>query len=244
MLEYILLGILQGIFEWLPVSSEGIVALLGNLMGGEFNPVDIALFLHLGTLLAVMIYFAGDWKDVLILKQKDLLVFLIITTAVSLPIGFLLYSAVRDAAVGAGLLFIVGSGLILTSFFHRTRKSLNLGMRKLAVLAGVLQGMAVIPGLSRSGSTIFGLSMGKLKPEQILRLSYMMSAPAVLASSAYLLIREPLMIHGWPAVVSSFAAGMLALHLLMRLSQRINFFMLTLIFGILCLAGGAISIMA
>ena len=55
MLDYIVLGILQGIFEWLPISSEGIVALLSQFLQ-KGNPVDVALFLHLGTLLVVLIY--------------------------------------------------------------------------------------------------------------------------------------------------------------------------------------------
>ena len=63
------MGIIQGIFEWIPVSSEGIVALSSQFFSLNANPVNTAIFLHLGTLLAVMIYFWKDWKGILALKN-------------------------------------------------------------------------------------------------------------------------------------------------------------------------------
>ncbi len=237
MLEYIFLGILQGIFEWIPVSSEGVVALGSHFLLEGVNPVDVALSLHLGTLFAVMIYFWRDWREVKMLRNTRFLKFLTIATVFSLVVGFPLYNLVTGMVLGGFLLVIMGCGLLATSYFHKTKKTLGLGLNRLGVVAGILQGLAVIPGLSRSGSTIFGLSMGKLKPSYILKYSYMMSAPVVAVSSVYLLIKNPNIVMVWPALVSSFIVGVLSLHLLMKVSSRISFFKFTLVFGLLCFVG-------
>jgi undecaprenyl-diphosphatase len=241
-LNHIILGILQGIFEWIPVSSEGVVAIAGNFLIPDINAVDLALFLHLGTIFAVLFYFKNDWKDVLLLKNKRLLNFLIITTIISLIIGFFVYQFVKTMAVGSGLLLITGFGLLITAFFHKKKIMFNVGNNKSAVFAGIMQGLAAIPGFSRSGSTIFALSLAKNSPQNILKLSYMMSAPVVFASSFYLYLKNPVKLYeGWPALIISFIVGFFSLKLLMNISQKINFFRFALIFSILCFLGAGIS---
>ncbi len=244
MWEYIILGVLQGIFEWIPISSEGVIALASQFLKIQANPIDMALFLHLGTLFAVLVYFRNDWKKVLILKSPKLLYFLIISCFISLLIGFPIYKFVRNIAIGNILLLVMGFGLLLTSYFHKTKKTLGLGLDKLAVIAGGLQGLAVIPGLSRSGSTIFGLSLGNLSPAQILKLSYMMSAPVILASTAYLVLENSVLLEAWPSLISSFLIGFLSLRFLMKIGQTINFYYFTLIFGLLCFLGAIIGFLA
>jgi undecaprenyl-diphosphatase len=244
MWDYIFLGVLQGIFEWLPISSEGIVALTSNFLKKDINPIDIALFLHLGTLLAVMIYFWRDWKEVLTLRAPKFLRFLIISTIISLAIGYFLYNAISNVATGATLLLLTGIGLLFTAYFNKSKKNLGLSMQKpgkLAVITGILQGFAVIPGLSRSGSTIFGLSLSKLAPSEILKISYMMAAPVILASTAYIILKNPLILSGWPALISSFIVGLISLSLLMKLSEKINFSKFALLFALLCFIGAAIG---
>jgi len=132
--------------------------------------------------------------------------------------------------------------LLFTSFFQKKGKILNLNLDYIALISGVLQGFSVIPGLSRSGSTIFGLSLGKINPSEILKYSYMMSAPVILASSSYLMLKNPVLIsQGWISLIFSFLVGLVSLHFLMKISQRINFSKFALIFGILCLFGAAIG---
>ena len=79
MWEHVLLGILQGMVEWIPISSEGVVALTSQFLIKDINPIDVALFLHLGTFFATLIYFKKEWKQVITLKDKKLLHFLIIS---------------------------------------------------------------------------------------------------------------------------------------------------------------------
>jgi len=243
---YILLGILQGIFEWLPISSEGVVALFSDLLLKEVNPIDIALFLHLGTLLSVIIYFRKLWKGLFLFKDPELLRFLVIATLISLAVGYPCYQLIRKVAIGAVLLLVMGVGLLGTAVAHQLRKKDRgwtvVNRDKLAVLAGMLQGLAVIPGLSRSGSTIFGLSLGRMSAPELLKISYMMSAPVVLAATGYVVYKNPILLQGWPALIASFITGIVSLTLLMRLAERIDFVLFAIIFAILCFIGGTISL--
>jgi undecaprenyl-diphosphatase len=241
MLVYIIFGFIQGIFEWIPISSEGVLALASQWLVKNFNPIDIALFLHLGTFFAVLVYFAKDWKKVLFFEDKKLFWFLAVATAISLVVGFGLYNLVINMAIGSSLLFITGFGLLFTAYFHRKKKTFKIGDNKLAVIAGFLQGLAVIPGFSRSAATIFGLSLGKKSPSEILKISYMMSAPAVFCSSLFLFLKNPISLGGtWPALITSFVIGLLSLKLLLKLSQRINFFIFAIIFSAICFIGAII----
>ena len=243
MLNEIFLGIVQGIFEWIPVSSEGILTLLNQYFIKDLNALDFALFLHFGTILSALIYFNKEVKEVITIKNKQLFKFLTITTIVSLIVAFPIYKLINNITIGTTLLIIMGTGLIITSYFHKTKHKFNLSLKQVAILSGILQGLAVIPGLSRSGSTIFGLSLGKLNPKQILTYSYLMSIPIVIVSTIYLILKDPQIITAWPALVSSFIIGLLTLHILIKFSQRINFFIFTLIFGLLCYAGAIINLL-
>lgn len=241
MLEYIILGILQGVFEWLPISSEGVIAFVSQIFGKE-NVLDLALFLHLGTLLSLFVYFFNDWRNILFLKDKKLFKFILIVSIVSFIIGFPLYNLIGNFVIGAGLLILMGFGLVLTSYFQSHNKKITISEGKLAVLVGVLQGLSVIPGLSRSGSTIFGLSFSSKSSFEILKLSYIISAPVVLGSSLYLAYKNfEIVSYGWIAVLFSFIFGLLTLDVLLKISQKINFSKFTLFFGILCLIGGCLS---
>jgi len=240
--EKILAGVLQGIFEWLPISSEGVLSLFSQFFIKEINPVDISLVLHFGTLFAVLIYFFKDWLKVLFYKDAFLFWFLAISTSVSLIVAFPIYKLINNFVVGNILLLITGIALLFTSFFQRQKVKIEIEGKKLAILAGVLQGLAVIPGLSRSGATIFGLSFGKFSPSEIMKISYMMSAPVVFASSVYLYLKDPhLFSFSLEALIFSFLTGILTLHFLMKVSQKINFSKFTLIFGLICLAGAILG---
>ncbi|MCL5010854.1 MAG: undecaprenyl-diphosphate phosphatase [Patescibacteria group bacterium] len=242
MLDYILLGAIQGIFEWIPISSEGVSVLTGGFLRLRGNLVDLSLFLHLGTMLAVLIYFRKDWLKIITLKDKTLLKFLVIATIVSLAIGFPVYKAARAVQVGAGLLALTGLGLLFTAYFQAKKKKWNLSDNKLAVVTGVLQGFSVIPGFSRSGSTVFGLSLVKENPGEILRLSYLLSLPVVLAANGYLFLKSPgANISAWPALIAAFVVGFIFLHLLIKAAAKINFAKFALVFAVLCFLGAVVE---
>ena len=242
MWSYLLLGAIQGITEWLPISSQGIVALSGHFMNLGMNEVDIALFLHLGTMMAVLVYFRKDWKSLILLRNPRLLRFLIIATIISLVIAFPLYHIVKSLIIGPALLVVTGVGLMGTAWLHRTRERRGWNFNKVTYVTGLLQGLSIIPGFSRSGATIFGLSLGRLSPPEILKISYLMSLPVVLVSSFYLIWHEPLLLWaGWPALITSFIFGIISLRLLLKLSQQISFVFWAFLFSILCFVGAFIS---
>lgn len=71
-LVYILLGILQGFLEWIPLSSEGIIAFISENMIKGIHPIDLAIFLHLGSFFSVALYFREDWISILHFRNPDL----------------------------------------------------------------------------------------------------------------------------------------------------------------------------
>jgi len=242
MWEYILLGFLQGVFEWIPVSSEGIVALFSSYFVKDFNSVDLALFLHLGTLLATLVYFWRDWIDLITFKDKDFLRFFIIVSFISGTLGFFVYKVARDVAMGSGLLVLMGLGLILTSWFQKNNIKLKINKDISSIIVGLLQALSAIPGVSRSGSTVFGLSLTENNSTEILRKSYIISVPIVLGSSLYLYLDNPAIASSsWPAVIFSFIFGIISLKLLLDFSKKVNFSKFTFIFGILCLLGALVD---
>ncbi len=242
MWKYILLGAVQGVVEWIPISSEGVLAVLGKYLIEGVNPINLALFLHFGTLLAVLVYFWHDWVEIFTFRNPQLLKFLFKTTILTGIIGYPLYRLVGNSFLGNYLLIITGIGLLFTAYFQKNQQARKWNFNRLAWLSGTLQGLTVIPGFSRSGATFFGLSFGKLKPSQILKISYLMSAPVILAGSFFLFLKQPDLIkEGWIATIVSFGVGLISLRLLFRLSRKINFFWLALFFSLLCFGGAVIN---
>jgi len=244
MKEYFFLGILQGIFEWLPISSEGILTLVSSLFFKKISPIDLALYLHLGTFFALLIYFYKDWKKIFLFEDKKTLKFLVLSTIFSFLVGAPIYFLIKKITFGGLLLIIIGFGLMITGFFHKKKLSLKISFEKLAILTGILQGLSVIPGISRSASTIFGLSLGKFSPYEILKLSYLISAPVVLGAGIFLALKEPLLFSKeiFLSLVGAFLAGILSLKILLKFALRLNFFKFCIIFGGLCILGGIIEI--
>lgn len=242
MWEYVLLGALQGIFEWIPISSQGLMTIFSSFIVTDINSIDFSLFLHLGTMFAVLIFFRKDWINLILLRDKELLRFFIIASVVSLSLGFVVYKTIGDIAIGSGLLFLIGFGLLLTSWFQKKDIRLNMNKDFNSVIVGLLQGISVIPGVSRSGSTIFGLSLKENDPSEILKKSYIISLPAVAASTGYIFINNPsISSFPWIALLSSFVFGIISLKVLLDFSKKVNFSKITMTFGILCLIGGIIE---
>ncbi len=242
-LLYIFLGFLQGIFEWLPISSKSIVALFADNAGTGFHPMDLAFFLHVGTLLATFVYFWRDIRDLILFKDKEFVKFFIIVSAISGTLGFVAYKTTRDVAIGPTLLLLMGCGLILTSFFQSRKIKVKMSKTMSAVVVGLLQSITAIPGVSRSGATIFGLSLTEHDPEKILRYSYLISIPVVLGAEIYL--QKEQLVTFTPeimvAVVSSFFFGLISLKVLLGLAKKVNFAKFTLFFGIICILGALIG---
>ncbi len=243
MLEYFFLGLIQGVLEWLPVSSEGFLVITSSFLQIP-EPINLALYLHLGTLLGVIIYYRT--KILSLLQEPSIqTTFLAKTTVVSLLIGFPLYLALKLVTetvaeqAGSILLALTGVALIVTGFMLSKKTTSKKGeyTTKDALFAGVLQGLAVIPGLSRSGSTMFALLNRGYDQEQALETSFLMSIPVVLAANAYTALDgfafQPEYLI---ALAVAFIVGMASMHVLLSLAKKINFSWFCWLFGLLSLS--------
>jgi|SRR3989344_1348408 len=188
-IEAIILGIVQGITEWLPISSSGHLVLLQNLFKIE-QPVVFDLILHLGSLLVVLIVFREDIKKLVIgvfRKEKEyinLLFKIIIATIPIALVGFLLKDFIEkifnDLRV-VGFSFLFTSILLFLSKYPKVKnKELNY---KNSFIIGLVQVLALLPGLSRSGSTISAGLMQGVKNEDVARFSFLLFIPAILGAT-------------------------------------------------------------
>lgn len=196
MIHTIILGIVQGLCEFLPVSSSGHLALMQYFFGfGNENLVAFDLLLHVPTVLVILIFFGRDviriiteWFGGWFTKQKLsgwhygwAILIATIMTAAGLPLRKLVDELSSSPFyVGCGLIFTAAIILIVPLISRRNKNS---SLIKIAVVVGIAQGIAVLPGVSRSGMTIMaGLLMG-LGVSEAFRFSFLISVPAVLGAS-------------------------------------------------------------
>ena len=200
LLQGIIMSIFQGIIEWLPISSEGQLSLLFvNLYGmEELEAVTLALLLHIGTMISVLWYFRADFKNMYDLKANLTQITVIATlgtaiTAIPIVLLFKNYweTFTSSFPIPTDLLFtgIIGILLILTGII--LTKQPDQGIRELesithkeALILGMAQGIAALPGISRSGMTITVLLVIGLTQKDALRTSFIISVPAVLGATA------------------------------------------------------------
>jgi undecaprenyl-diphosphatase len=251
MMEILLFGVLQGVFEWLPISSQGnLVLLMVGLMGmAADKAVELAIFLHAGTLLSVLVYFRRDvWEILNGLKRyrfgygderNGLVSFLIVSTVVTGIAGFLLFSYVAASAfAGEIFLGLVGIALIITGMIQKVTREKAVG-RKLnfgdSLLLGFLQGLSVIPGISRSGITVSGFLFRGYKAKDALRLSFLMSIPAVLGAEIGLgllgSLPEISLSEALAGIISSFIVGLVSIGVLMRVARKTRFWVFCVVIG-------------
>lgn len=193
-LQAVILGLIQGLTEFLPVSSSGHIALVQGLF--RINDDDIALFfsiiLHLGTLVAVCAVF---WRDILNLFKKPFktLGLLVLATIPAGIVGILyeifdLDRIFRGDYMGiylAVFFLITAAVLFTTEMVAKRRKSPGLPLSiKTAMPMGAAQALAVLPGISRSGSTICAGTLAGCKSEEVAKFSFIMSIPVILGSFA------------------------------------------------------------
>ncbi|MBQ4650828.1 MAG: undecaprenyl-diphosphate phosphatase [Firmicutes bacterium] len=205
--EAVILGLVQGLAEFLPISSSGHLALLQQWFGiEEDNVLLFAVLLHVGTLISVFIVY---WKDIweliveLCLTFKDIFtgkglrieerpvrklgVMIIVATIPTGIIGILfndffdsLYTSVLPIGIG-----LIITGLLLT--FAEKMGSSKRGIKQMnyrnAVFIGIVQGIAICPGISRSGSTLFGSLVCNLNREFAVKYVFLISIPSILGSA-------------------------------------------------------------
>ncbi|MBQ9276973.1 MAG: undecaprenyl-diphosphate phosphatase [Clostridia bacterium] len=180
----IILGLVQGLTEFLPVSSSGHLLLLEKLGIGEPD-VFFNVMLHAGTLVAVLIALFKDWSPIVrhpFQKTTGMLfVACLPTLAIALLFKFLFPSLLDGKMLGFG--FVLTAALLFVGENFQIAQNKVLSYKN-TVLSGVLQGIAVLPGVSRSGATISCLTFLGVDKKSAARFSFLLSIPAILASCA------------------------------------------------------------
>ncbi len=240
MLEALASGLLQGLLEWLPVSSSGQVSLI--LMGLLGVTPDYAyrfsLFLHLGTAFSALVWFRDRLLEAL--RGGEVLGFLVYSYVASMVVGGPVYLVASGLAVDR-LTLIIGVLLVVTGLLLETsRKGGGAGgvPRPLdAVLVGVAQGFAVLPGLSRSAVTIAVLALRGYRPEVAVEYSFIASIPVTLTAGLY----EALGgvgggLEGVVASAAAFAAGLVSIGFMVGLARRVRLGPFLVALGLIILA--------
>jgi len=255
-LDAILFGIIQGIFEWLPISSQGnLVLLMVSMFGYSVGEaISYSIFLHTGTMLAALVYFRKDILSILrslpgyrvnYKENNGMISFLVLATIITGLVGFPIYMYLKTTTfVGEVFIGLVGMALIFTGLIQKTVKgSGKNGLKNLnlkdSVLLGIAQGLSVIPGISRSGITVSSLLFRNYDSSSALKISFLMSIPAILIAEIGLGVMGGIPSLGIDKIITgllfSFVFGMLTIHVLIKIAKKYAFWKFCIILGIIAL---------
>lgn len=241
--ETIIYSILQGLTEFLPVSSSGHLAVVNLLFSKEENPVFFFVILHLGTFFAVIVYFFGDIIEiikgavaVIIQGDKDernLTSFrLIVNIAIATVLTALIVLPFKDFVENAfasllaiSINFCITGLLLLSTLLVRARKESDGVTIKNSIIIGIAQAIAVLPGVSRSGATISAGLLSGLNGEEAFRFSFLVALPAILGATILETppissISSAMMVNYFTGFIASFLSGLLALWFLRGIVSR------------------------
>ena len=272
MIEYIILAILQGLFEWFPISSSGQVMIVAMIVFGI--PADeaysLSIFLHLGTMFAVLLKFRKEFLKIFKsftkyeyegksadIKRRNWVVLGTIGTAITaLPLYFIFKALIigEFTALQGDLITLIITGLlVMTGIFLLLTKKLfgintlddvsNKDIIKDGFIAGLIQGLAILPGISRSGVTTSAILFEKYEQNRALKLSFMMSVPAILGSIFVDIIFAKGSVFAFLDVFTiilitliSFLVGYLTMDLLLKIAKKVGFNYFCIIYGIIAFA--------
>ncbi|OGI07809.1 MAG: hypothetical protein A2Y40_07165 [Candidatus Margulisbacteria bacterium GWF2_35_9] len=250
MIKIVILGIVQGLTEFLPVSSSGHLLIFEKMFGIVSANFSLEIALHIGSLLAVIVYFRKriiqlfmsiiHFRDESYQEDRQFVFYIVIAMFFTGIIGI----SLKDWIVQfKGSLLFIGSSLVFTSLLLF---SANIKMKKSksddkgitwfrSIIIGIFQGIAVIPGVSRSGSTITAALFSGISPRKAAEFSFILSIPAILC--AFLLDFEPgfyLSQEILFGMLASFLSGLFAIRFFLGILQKgkLNYF------GFYCLIVG------
>jgi len=259
MIEYLILGIIQGITEWVPISSEAQI-LIAAKMFGMHNPLKLAVWLHLGTCLAAAVYFRSELKWMVQhipdwinpkkrkfanetqIKRNQLMDFILVSTAITGIIGaplYFIFESQFKESTGAILLAIVGMLLVLNGIIQKSAENKQTRRRELSikdsVITGIAQGFSALPGISRSGTTTSALLILGHDSTTALRLSFIISIFSVGSAQIGLQIVKGFELSQGAiiAVLASFITGLLGIDVLLRITRKIKFWKFCILLGLL-----------
>ena len=233
--QALVLGIVQGLTEFLPVSSSGHLALLSNIPAWKSQPLVFDTTLHLATALTLVVYF---WSDLMILitSKSKLLFFILLGSIPAGVLGFLFESDFEERfrSVDSVTLFMFLGTLLMTyaQKFGKEHMRIDGVTAAKSIKIGFFQALALFPGVSRSGSTISGAMLSGLGQMDAARFSFLMSIQIVVLAGGYKLVSTDwattdvslnVLVIGF---ISSFLMGLAVVHFLLNYlkSHGLNIF--------------------
>lgn len=249
MLDAIFWGIIQGLTEFLPISSSGHLVLIPALLGREGPDLATSAMLHLGTLAAVVVYYRSDIAQMAKFDRpaRKLITLIVIGSIPAAVLGLSLEGKIEelvsDPVVVAGMMIVTGVILLGTTLLRLgDRIAGDLGVID-SILIGVAQAFALIPGVSRSGMTMStGLARGMTRKESA-RFAFLLGIPVIAGAGLLQIVDvvaagESIPAEVWVGMIAAGLSGYAAIAVLIRLLGRTGLAP----YGIYCVAFGAISI--
>ena len=245
-LEIIILGIIQGITEFLPISSSGHLVIAQNILGIKSPGNTLEVLFHFGTLMSVVYVFFEDLKQILLTmnekNNQSFIFYIIIATLPAVFSGLLLkdyFLKIFDNVHLVGFaLCSTGFILILSKRFKNNQKAITFSS---SIAVGIAQAIAIIPGISRSGSTISMCMYLGIPPKEAARFSFLLSIPVILGASilGFLEVENTFnYLTLTVAITTSFVTGVIALKILLKILETGRFYF----FGFYCLIAGVSTI--
>jgi undecaprenyl-diphosphatase len=259
LIESLVLGIVQGITEWLPVSSQGTVTAVGSFLFDLTlaDAVAFALWLHLGTAVSALVAFRAEILDLARdglsdpLHPSPLLRFAVLGTAASMLVGVPVILALDDlsASIGAGAMLLVGTAMLGTAIILRTRPDggtrTRVDLSPLDAMAfGIVQGFAAVPGLSRSGLTVSLLLGRRFDRAEALAVSFLMSIPASLGAALFAGLdgNGIGLSEGLIGAAVSAGVGLASIKALLAVAHKVNFAAFVAVVGLAVIGGGVAQV--
>jgi undecaprenyl-diphosphatase len=248
MLNAIFWGVIQGLTEFLPVSSSGHLVLIPALFNRPGPDLATNAMLHLGTLGAVLVYYRSDVARMAKFDKpaRRLITLILIGTVPAVILGLLFEDKVEELISEprkvAFMLIVTGVILLGTTLLRLGDKEITDVQPRDSVLIGLAQALALIPGISRSGMTISaGLARG-LKRTEAARFAFLLGIPVIAGAGMLqmvdaLRLGEPIPATVWVGVVVAGLTGYAAIAILLRLLTRVGLAP----FGVYCVTFGAIA---
>ncbi len=245
MFDVALLSILQGIAEFLPISSSGHLALGKLLLGMKEPGIRLDIFLHVGTLLSICVFYFSIIFKILRRRDWSYVLKIVISAVPAGLVGVFFKDQLEELfsdpmAIGLALM-VTGVILILTKFMRNGHFSVNYFT---AFVIGLAQAIAILPGISRSGMTISTAKLCNVDPEKSAEFSFLMSVPPIAGAALLEILKamkntSPSFVEqSWPLVIFggiiAAAVGYFALKFLLKSLKSDKFWM----FGPYCILAG------
>lgn len=229
-LTMIILGLVQGLTEFLPVSSSGHLILLQDIFGIRENVLFNTIVLHFGTLLAVVVFYFKDLLGLFKRENHKTIWQLVLATIPAGLLGLILGDWIEQYGTTKMLAFtflLTAIILFATTIYRKKHQNVAPIGSKHAIIMGLTQCVALLPGISRSGSTIASGVFSKADPKAVTRFSFFMSIPIILGSLILECFKVDFsgvnVLATIIGLVVSFISGLFAIKLMMKVAERCNF---------------------